>query len=74
MGFQTYTGSGLELQNQVKCLGVILDSKLNSNSHIDYWLQKTTIALWQCRIADRADRFEFDEGLGKPFTIHLKRR
>jgi hypothetical protein len=34
----------LELQNRVKNLGVILDSKLNWNSHIDPRLRKVTIA------------------------------
>jgi hypothetical protein len=36
---------------QVKYLGVISDSKLNWNFHIDHKLRKTTIALWQCRRA-----------------------
>ena len=44
-------GSELELQTQVKYLGVILDSKLNWNIHIDHRLRKATIALWQCRRA-----------------------
>jgi ribonuclease HI len=44
-------GKELELQNQVKYLGVILDSKLNWNCHIDHRLRKATIALWQCRRA-----------------------
>jgi Reverse transcriptase (RNA-dependent DNA polymerase) len=44
----TLFGREIELQNQVKYLGVILDSKLNWISHIDHRLRKTTIALWQC--------------------------
>jgi hypothetical protein len=47
----TLFGCELELQNQVKYLGVILDSKLNWNFHIDHRLRKATIALWQCRLA-----------------------
>jgi hypothetical protein len=44
-------GTELQLKNQVKYLGVILDVKHNWNSHIDYRMQKTTIAFWQCRRA-----------------------
>jgi hypothetical protein len=40
-----------QLKNQVKYLGVILDEKLNWNSHIDHRMQRTTIAFWQCRKA-----------------------
>jgi hypothetical protein len=42
-------GTELQLKNQVKYLEVILDGKLNWNSHIDLRMQKTTIAFWQCR-------------------------
>jgi hypothetical protein len=42
-------GRELQLKNQVKYLRVILDEKLNWNSHIDYRMQKATIAFWQCR-------------------------
>jgi hypothetical protein len=41
----------LQLKNQVKYLGVILDEKLNWNNHIDHRMQKATIAFWQCRKA-----------------------
>ena len=53
IGFQkpTLFGQEIELKNQVKYLGVILDSKLNWNSHIETRLKKATIALWQCRKA-----------------------
>jgi hypothetical protein len=44
-------GTGLQLKNQVKYLGVILHKKLNWNSHIDHTMQKATIAFWQCRTA-----------------------
>jgi hypothetical protein len=44
-------GTELQLKNQVKYLGVILDEKLNWYSHIDHRLQKATIAFWQCRRA-----------------------
>ena len=44
-------GSELELQNQVKYLGLILDSKLNWIIHIHDRLRNATIALWQCRRA-----------------------
>jgi hypothetical protein len=42
-------GQEIVLKNQVKYLGVILDSKLNWNSHIETRLKKATVALWQCR-------------------------
>jgi hypothetical protein len=41
----------LQLKNQVKYLGVILDEILNWNSHIDHRMQKATISFWQCRRA-----------------------
>jgi hypothetical protein len=36
-------GTEFQLKNQVKYLGVILDEKLNWNSHIDHRKQKATI-------------------------------
>jgi hypothetical protein len=36
-------GTELQLKNQVKYLGVILDEKLNWNSHIDHRMLKVTI-------------------------------
>jgi hypothetical protein len=44
-------GTELQLKNQVKYLGVILDEKLNWNIHIDHRMQKATITFWQCRRA-----------------------
>jgi hypothetical protein len=44
-------GTELQLKNQVKYLGVILDEKLNWISHLDDRMQKATIAFWQCRRA-----------------------
>jgi hypothetical protein len=40
-------GTEFQLKNQVKYLGVILDEKLNWNSHIDHRMQKATIAFWR---------------------------
>jgi hypothetical protein len=53
VGFKKPTLFGMELQlkNQVKYLGVILDETLNWNSHIDHRMQKATIAFWQCQRA-----------------------
>jgi hypothetical protein len=44
-------GKELQLKNLVKYLGVILDEKLNWNSHIDHRMQKATIVFRQCRRA-----------------------
>jgi hypothetical protein len=44
-------GTELQLKNQVKYLGIILDKNLNRNSHIDHRMQKATITFWQCRRA-----------------------
>jgi hypothetical protein len=41
----------LILNNQVKYLEIILDSKLNWKFHIDKGLRKASIAYWQCRRA-----------------------
>jgi hypothetical protein len=49
--FVGFKKSILQLKNQVEYLGVILDEKLNWNSHIDHRMQKATIAFWQCRRA-----------------------
>jgi hypothetical protein len=38
----------LILNNQVKYLGVILDSNLNWKFHIDNRIRKVSIAYWQC--------------------------
>jgi hypothetical protein len=41
-------GTELQLKNQIKYLGVILNKKkLNWNSHIDHKMQKATIAFWK---------------------------
>jgi hypothetical protein len=42
-------GTELQLKTQVEYLGVILDEKLNWNSHIDHRMQKATNAFWQCQ-------------------------
>lgn len=42
-------GTCLELTNQVKYLGIILDSKLNWSSHLKHKIQKASVAFWQCR-------------------------
>ncbi|CAH0731007.1 unnamed protein product, partial [Brenthis ino] len=39
----------LKLKDAVKYLGVILDSKLLWNKHLDYKLNKSTIAFYQCK-------------------------
>jgi hypothetical protein len=36
-------GTELQLKNQVKYLGVILDEKINWNMHIDHRLQKVKV-------------------------------
>jgi hypothetical protein len=43
--------NSLILNNQVKYLGVILDSNLNWKFHIDNIIRKDSIANWQCRRA-----------------------
>jgi hypothetical protein len=40
--------NSLILNNQVKYLGVILDSNLNWKFHIDNRIRKDSIANWQC--------------------------
>jgi hypothetical protein len=40
-------GTELQLKNQVKYLEVILDEKLNWNSHIDHRKENNTIVFWQ---------------------------
>jgi hypothetical protein len=41
----------LILNNQVKYLGIILDSKLNWKIHINNRVRKVSIAYWQCHMA-----------------------
>ena len=42
-------GTNIKRVNTVKYLGVVLDSKLNFNYHIDTKIDKMRIAFWQCR-------------------------
>ena len=42
-------GELVAIVNEVKYLGLILDSKLTWNSHLDYVVQKATNSLWMCR-------------------------
>jgi hypothetical protein len=53
VGFKkpTQFAQEIELKKEVKYLRVILDSKLNWNSHVETRLKKATIVLWQCRKA-----------------------
>ena len=44
-------GNTIALSKTVKFLGVILDNKLNYNTHIDNVTQKATAALMQCKKA-----------------------
>jgi hypothetical protein len=48
----------LILNNQVKYLGVILDSKLNWKFHVDYRIRKASIAYWQCRRKNMGSEIE----------------
>lgn len=59
-----FFGSELNVTNQVKYLGVILDSKLNWSAHVDYRLKVACMAFGQCRRA-----FGSTWGL-KPKYIH----
>src|SRR5262249_42296776 len=47
----TLFGIEVKLTYEVIYLGVILDSKLNSNRHVEERATKATKVLWQCRIA-----------------------
>jgi hypothetical protein len=40
-------GTKLRMTNQVKCLGVILDKKLDWKAHLENRMQKACIAYWQ---------------------------
>ena len=42
-------GKRLEAKNSAKYLGVILDSKLNWNEHLDETIRKFHVAFWLCR-------------------------
>lgn len=44
----TLKGTQLTFSTEVKYLGVILDNKLNWNSHLDYAVKKATTAIWAC--------------------------
>jgi len=47
----TLFGEQIEFSNQVKYLGIILDSKLTWNAHIDYITNKGRNIFWACRRA-----------------------
>lgn len=42
-------GTQLSLSDEVKYLGITLDSKLNWAKHLDNKIKKATISFWQCR-------------------------
>ena len=48
----TIDGIQIKLVDQVKCLNVILDKRMNWISNLDHRIQKATICLWQCRKAN----------------------
>jgi hypothetical protein len=52
----------LQLKNQVKYLGVILDEKLSWNSHDDHRMQKANITFWQMSKGDRKNMETDTEG------------
>ena len=45
----TLFGTELKLSNETKYLGVLLDSKLNWNGHLEQKLSKASITFWQCK-------------------------
>lgn len=45
----TLFGTQLTLSDDVKYLGITLDSKLNWAKHLDNKIKKATISFWQCR-------------------------
>ncbi len=45
----TLFGTELKLSNETKYLGVLLDSKLNWNRHLEQKLSKASITFWQCK-------------------------
>jgi hypothetical protein len=59
------------LNNQVKYLGVILDSKLNRKFYIDNRKRKPTIAYWQCHRAIGSETNIVSEIEGGVLYIHF---
>ena len=42
-------GIELQLSSKTKYLGVLIDSKLNWNRHLDQKINKASVTFWQCK-------------------------